>query len=330
MAELGRFEAPDRTTVRSAEADPTQLKRILRRQTLRRSWRMREFYLLLGSAVILLILFKYRPMYGVLIAFKDFHVGKGIWSSPWNNFMWFERIFNDHFFWRAFRNTIILSLLKLAVAFPAPIILALLFNEVRNVAYKRVTQSVSYLPHFISWVVLAGILKELLSVSRGPIPFLMQELGLEVINFMTYRQTFRALLVFTGIWQGIGFGTIIYLAALSGIDPQLYESAALDGANRFQNVVHITIPSLVPVITILLLLSIGNILEQGGDQILNLYNPVVYEVSDIFDTLVLRAGIKEAKYGYATAMQLFQNTVGLVILVSANAVIRRYNEYGVW
>lgn len=310
--------------------DAAQLKRVLRKQTMRRGWRMRHFYVLLSSAILLLILFKYRPMYGILIAFKEFRVGTGIWDSEWNNFLWFERIFSDHFFWRALRNTIILSLLKLIVAFPAPIILALLFNEVQNLTYKRITQSVSYLPHFISWVVLSGILRELLSISRGPVPFLMEQLGFEAINFLTNKPTFRGLLIFTGIWQGVGFGTIIYLAALSGIDPQLYESAAIDGTNRFQNVIHITIPSLLPVITILLLLNIGNILEQGGDQILNLYNPVVYEVSDILDTLVLRSGIQQAKYGYATAMQLFQNMVGMAILLVANTVIRRYNEYGIW
>jgi putative aldouronate transport system permease protein len=306
------------------------LKRVLRRQTVRRAWRMRDFYILLAPAVVLLFLFKYIPMYGIGIAFVDYNIVRGILGSTWNNFKWFDWVFNDPFFWRVLRNTVILAVLRTIFAFPAPIILALLLNEVRVTPYKRTVQSVSYLPHFLSWIVLSGIVRELLSMQSGVVPYIMQELGMEPFSVLTTPETFRALIMIVTIWQSVGWGTIIFLAALSGVDVQLYESAAIDGTNRWQNVIHITIPALVPVITILFLLSVGNILEFGFDPIFNLYNSNVYEKVDVFETLVYRSGIEGARYSYATAVQLFQNAVGLVVLVGANQIVRRYSEYGVW
>ena len=306
------------------------LKRVLRRQTVRRAWRMRDFYILLAPAVVLLFLFKYIPMYGIGIAFVDYNIVRGILGSTWNNFKWFDWVFNDPFFWRVLRNTVILAVLRTIFAFPAPIILALLLNEVRVTPYKRTVQSVSYLPHFLSWIVLSGIVRELLSMQSGAIPYLMERVGMEPFSVLTTPETFRALIMIVTIWQSVGWGTIIFLAALSGVDVQLYESAAIDGTNRWQNVIHITIPALVPVITILFLLSVGNILEFGFDPIFNLYNSNVYEKVDVFETLVYRSGIEGARYSYATAVQLFQNAVGLVVLVGANQIVRRYSEYGVW
>ncbi|CAI8012836.1 Uncharacterized multiple-sugar transport system permease YteP [Geodia barretti] len=291
---------------------------------------MRDFYILLAPAVVLLFLFKYIPMYGIGIAFVDYNIVRGILGSTWNNFKWFDWVFNDPFFWRVLRNTVILAVLRTIFAFPAPIILALLLNEVRVTPYKRAVQSVSYLPHFLSWIVLSGIVRELLSMQSGAIPYLMERVGLEPFSVLTTPETFRALIMIVTIWQSVGWGTIIFLAALSGVDPQLYESAAIDGTNRWQNVIHITIPALVPVITILFLLSVGNILEFGFDPIFNLYNSNVYEKVDVFETLVYRSGIEGARYSYATAVQLFQNAVGLVVLVGANQIVRRYSEYGVW
>ena len=306
------------------------LKQVLRKQTVRRAWRMRDFYVLLAPAVVLLFVFKYIPMYGVSIAFVDYNIVKGILGSTWNNFKWFDWVFNDPFFWRVLRNTVILAVLRTIFSFPAPIILALLLNEVRVTPYKRVVQSVSYLPHFLSWVVLSGIVRELLSMQSGVIPYLMEQVGIEPFPVLTTPSIFRALIMTVTIWQSVGWGTIIFLAALSGVDPQLYESAAIDGTNRWQNVIHITIPALVPVITILFLLSVGNILEFGFDPIFNLYNSNVYEKVDVFETLVYRSGIEGGRYSYATAVQLFQNAVGLVVLVGANQIVRRYSEYGVW
>ena len=323
---VGRYDSFSTEEERAA-----YLKRVLRRQTARRAWRMRDFYLLLAPALVLLFVFKYIPMYGISIAFVDYNIVRGILGSPWNNFKWFDWIFNDYFFWRVLRNTVILAVLRTVFAFPAPIILALLLNEVRSAPYKRVVQSISYLPHFMSWVVLGGIIKELLSPQRGVLPYILQELGMEnVPNLLTTPETFRALIIVVTIWQGVGWGTIVYLAALSGVDPQLYESAAIDGTNRWQNAIHITLPALVPVIVILFLLNVGNILEFGFDVIFNLYNSNVYEVVDVFETLQFRNGIEDAKFSYATAVGLFQNLVGLIVLVGANQIVRRYSEYGVW
>ena len=291
---------------------------------------MREFYALMVIGLTVMVIFKFVPIYGILIAFKDYNVTKGIIGSPWNNFRWFAWIFEDFFFWRVVRNTVVLAFLRLAFAFPAPIVLALLLNEIRWSPYKRTVQTISYLPHFMSWVVLGGIVKELLSPTRGALPHLFTLFGMDAPALLTDADAFRAVLVVSGIWQGVGWGTILYLAALSGVDPQLYESAAMDGANRFHAAIYISLPSLVPVMTILFLLQIGNVLEQGFDQILNVYNPAVYEVADVFETLVYREGIGKQRYSYATAIQLFQNGVGMIVLIFANQVIRRYNEYGVW
>ena len=322
---VGRYDSFSTEKERAA-----YLKRVLRRQTARRAWRMRDFYVLLAPAVALLITFKYVPIYGLGVAFVDYNIVKGVLGSTWNNFKWFEWVFGDYFFWRVLRNTVILAVLRIAVTFPAPIILALLLNEVRVDPYKRVVQTISYLPHFMSWIVLGGIIKELLSPQRGVLPYIFQELGMDVPNLLTNPETFRALITVISTWQTVGWGTIVYLAALSGVDPQLYESAALDGTNRWQNAIHVTLPALVPVIVILFLLSVGNILEFGFDVIFNLYNSNVYEKVDVFETLVYRSGIEDGQYSYATAVGMFQNVVGLIVLVGVNQIVRRHSEYGVW
>ena len=322
---VGRYDS-----FSTEEEQAAYLKRVLRRQTMRRAWRMRDFYLLLAPAAALLFIFKYIPMYGIGVAFVDYNIVRGILGSTWNDFKWFEWVFGDYFFWRVLRNTVILAVLRIIFAFPAPIILALLLNEVRADPYKRVVQSISYLPHFMSWIVLGGIIKELLSTQRGVVPYIMEQLGMDPYPILTTPETFRAFITVVSTWQTVGWGTIVYLAALSGIDPQLYESAAIDGTNRWQNAIHVTLPALVPVIVILFLLSVGNILEFGFDVIFNLYNSNVYEVVDVFETLVYRFGIEDGRYSYATAVGLFQNVVGLIVLIGVNQIVRRHSEYGVW
>ena len=305
-------------------------RKVLRRQTMARAIRYRPIYTLLLVSFSFLIVFKYIPIYGVIIAFKDFNVMTGMRRSPWNNFEHFKWLFQDPFFLRCLFNTFWISMLRIIFAFPCPIILALLLNEVRSTAYKKIVQTISYLPHFISWVILAGILTEILSPQRGIIAYIYRLVGREPVHWLTNAPTFRGLLIVTGIWQGIGWGSIIYLAALTGVDPQLYESASIDGANRFQKAVSISLPSLVPVMVIILLLQVGNILEESFQQIFNLYNPMVYPVSDVFSTYIYRAGIEQARFAYTTAVGLFQNTVGVVVLVIVNGVIRRFSEYAIW
>lgn len=305
-------------------------RQVLKQQTWSRAVRMRAFYVLVLLSMTLIVVFKYLPIYGLAIAFKDFNVIDGIMRSPWNNFKHFKWLTRDPFFTRVFFNTFWLSVLRIIFAFPAPIILSLLLNEVRLSPYKKIVQTISYLPYFISWVILAGIVREFLSPQRGVLAFLYELVGREPVNWLTNVGTFRGLIVVTGIWQGVGWGTVIYLAALSSIDPGLYESSSIDGANRFQKAVFITIPSLVPVITILFILNVGNILDSSFEQIFNLYNPLVYEVADVFDTYIYRAGIEAGRYDYTAAVGLFKNVVGVVVLLLANGIIKRFSEYGLW
>jgi putative aldouronate transport system permease protein len=319
-----------KSTALDSQVISQSYKKIIKRQIISRAIRMRTFYLLLLPAIILLVIFNYVPMYGILLSFKDYNLYDGIMRSPWNNFEHFKRLFDDLFFYRILFNTFYLSILRIVFSFPAPIILALLLNEIGSVVYKKVVQTISYLPHFISWVILAGILSEILSPQRGIVGYVYSLFGREPVNFLVQKSLFRGILVTTGIWQGVGWGTIIYLAALSSIDPGLYESASIDGANRFQKAIHITIPSLIPVMTILFILTLGGILRESFGQIFNLYNPLVYKVADVFSTYIYRMGIEQAVYDYTTAIGLFQNIVGVIIILLANTIIKRYSEYGIW
>ena len=296
--------------------------------------RARRYLMLYGFCVIpvaALLVFHYIPIYGILLAFKDFKYNLGILGSPWNDFQHFRDLFTDPFFPRIVRNSIIISVLKIIFAFPAPILLAILINEIHTSSLKRTIQSISYLPHFMSWVVLAGIIEELLSPQRGVPLFFATLFGAErVPDLLADPQFFRAMLVMTHIWQAIGWGSIIYFAAISTIDPELYEVAALDGAGRVRMAWHITVPSLVPVITVVFILQIGRLLNAGFDQIFNLYHPLVYEVADILDTYEYRVGILRGEFGIGTAVGLFKNVIGVTLLVGANLIIKRYNQYGIW
>lgn len=290
----------------------------------------RVLYLLLIIPVLHLIVFSYLPMYGVIIAFKDFRIMKGILGSPWNDFEHFRTLLTDPFFKRAFFNTIKISLLRLIFGFPAPIIFALLLNEVAALKFKKTVQTISYLPHFISWVVIGGLFRSLLSSRDGAINYLIVLFGGKPINILAEPVGFIVTLIVTGIWQGVGWGSIIYLASISSIDPGLYDSARIDGANRFQMALKITIPSITNSIVILYILSLGGILSAGFDQVFNLYNPLVYPVADIIDTFVFRKGIVEARYDFSAAVGLFKNVVGVGLVLLSNAVIRKRSEYSLW
>ncbi len=269
-------------------------------------------------------------MYGILIAFKNFSPGLGIWDSPWNNFEHFKRLFSDFLFLRALQNTVVISLLKIIIVFPAPIIFAILLNEITNEKFKKVSQSISYLPHFMSWVILSAMVIEVFSPQRGIINFFITLVGGEPINFMSDKTAFIPILILTDMWKELGWGAIIYLATIASIDPQLYEAADMDGAGRFHKMIHITLPSIMPMVIILFILRLGSVLNAGFDQILNLYNPLVYEVADIIDTYVYRSGLEQFQFDYATAVGLFKNVVGIVLILSANAIIRRKSEHGIW
>lgn len=287
-------------------------------------------YILLLPGLTYLIIFKYGPMYGVIIAFKDFRLARGIWGSEWIGFENFHYLFTSKTFFLVFKNSIILSLLTLICGFPAPLILALLLNEFRLQTYKRAIQSVLYLPHFISWVVVAGIVISFLSPGRGVVSHIVSFLGWEPQAYLLSSDHFRAILILSGIWKGAGWGTIVYLAALSGIDQNLYEAAIIDGVNRFQRVWYVTIPGIASTVVVLLILSMGGILSNGFEQIYMLYSPMVYNVADVFETYTFRVGLMEGRFSYGTAVGVFQSFVGMILILVTNAIARRLGEQGLW
>lgn len=282
--------------------------------------------------VIWLIIFAYLPMYGIIIAFKEFQIGMGILGSPWVGFTQFKMFFNNPEFFNIMKNTLGISILKLVLGFPAPIILALLLNELTHEKFKKLVQSVSYLPHFISWVIMAGILTRILSGEGGVINELLLAIGLlqEPVTFLGEPEYFWGILVLSDIWKGVGWGSIIYLAAISNIDQGMYEAAAIDGAKRFQRILHITLPSIAPTIVILLIFSVSGILNAGFDQIYLLQNPLVLDVGEVLDTYVYKIGISQARYSYSTAVGLFKSIVGFVLILMTNWLAKKVSEQGIF
>lgn len=293
-------------------------------------WKHKYLVLLFAPAILYYVIFHYVPIYGLLLAFKNYKFSLGIWGSEWVGLEHFKDLFSLGSFWEVFRNTIVISGYKLIYGFPAPIILALLLNEVRHALFKRAVQTISYLPHFLSWVVIAGLFTQFLSPSIGPINILLQSIGLQPIYFLADSNWFRTVLVSTEIWKDIGWGTIIYLAALTGINPELYEASKVDGASRFQNIYYITLPSMAPVITIMLIFAIGKMVNDDFDQIFNLYNPSVYNVGDVLSTYTYRRGLIQMEYSFATAVGLFKNVIAFVMIIATNAIAKKINNYGLW
>jgi putative aldouronate transport system permease protein len=289
---------------------------------LKEVYRHREYLLLLLPALVIFLLFRYIPMAGIVIAFKKYTIAGGLFGSPWVGFTYFERLFDSEKFYQVLWNSIRISFLKIAIGFPGPIIFALLLNEVRQLTWKKSFQTISYLPHFVSWVVVGGVVRDVLSV-HGVVNGMIGLFGAEPRLFLQEMHSFLPIVITSMIWKNIGWGSIIYLAAITSIDPELYEAAEIDGAGRVQRMWHITLPSITHVIIILFLLRIGNILEAGFDQIFNLYNPLVYDVADIIDTYVYREGISGFQYSLTAAASLFQNLVGLMLLLMVNFVTRR-------
>lgn len=290
-----------------------------------------DLCLMLLPVIAYFIIFKYIPMGGIVIAFKDFKLGLGISGSEWVGLANFVDAFRTRLFIRSVRNTLVISLLKLCVGFPAPIILALLLNEVRHNAYKRVVQTISYLPHFLSWVIMAGILSQLLSPNNGAVNALLKTLGRkDPVPFLLDNAYFRGTVVISDVWKGVGWGSILYLATISSIDPTLYEAAICDGASRPQRVRYITLPCIMPTITIMLILNLGGILDAGFDQLLNLYSSAVYETGDIIDTYVYRVGLVDWNYKLSTAIGLFKNIIGFVLVAGSNAVAKAIGGNGIW
>jgi len=291
----------------------------------------RLLYFMMLPGIAYFILFHYVPMYGVTLAFKNFMFTEGILGSPWVGLKHFEKAFSDPYFFQILRNTVLISLYKLIFGFPVPIIFAILVNEVTSSRFKKIVQTASYLPHFISWVVMGGIFIMIFSFN-GPVNELIKLFGMDPVLFMADERYFRALLVITDIFKTFGWGSIIYFAAISGIDPQLYEAAVMDGATRWQRMRLITLPMLVPVIAIMLILHMSSILDAGFDQIFNMYNSSVFNVSDIIDTYVYRKGLVDMQYSYSSAVGLFKSAIALVLVLTVNRIVRATGgkEYALW
>jgi putative aldouronate transport system permease protein len=299
-------------------------------KTLRYMWKYRTLYFLALLPIAYFIIFKYVPMLGAVIAFKDYNVFKGIVESEWVGLQHFKAMFEYPDFLSTFVNTLLINLYDLVFAFPAPIVLALLLNELRHARFKRLVQTVIYMPHFLSWVIVSGVVVALLSPSTGMVNSVLGWFGIEPIYFMGENEYIRTIIIGSGLWRDIGWGTIIYLAALAGVNPDLYEAAEIDGANRWQQTLSITIPSILPTVMILFLLKIGNFMEFGFERVFVFLNPLNIQNGEIIDTYVYKAGLLEMQYSYTTAVGLFNSVIGLILVYIANSLSKKATGEGLF
>ncbi|WYP26411.1 sugar ABC transporter permease [Alkalihalobacillus sp. FSL W8-0930] len=306
------------------------LKAARRKERVNKLKKNKLIYLMIAPGILYFLIYKYFPMYGLIIAFQDYKPYLGITGSPWVGFAHFERLFQDPDFWMIFKNTIVLFILQLVIAFPIPIILALMLNEIRHQFYKKSIQTLIYIPHFMSWVVIVSISYVMLTLDGGIINSLLRAMGFGPINFLLSEEWFRPMYILQIIWRESGWGTIIFLAAIAGVDPQLYEAAKIDGASRLRQIWHITLPSIRSVIIILLILKIGDVLELGFEHVYLLLNSSNRAVAEIFDTYVFTAGLQQGQFSYSTAVGFFKGIVGLILVIGANKLAKKYGEEGVY
>lgn len=288
-----------------------------------------SLYMIVAPVLIYYLIFHYVPIYGAVIAFKDYIPTKGIWGSPWVGFKHFQAFFDSYYFWRILKNTLVISLTSLVFGFPAPIILALLINEVKSRYFSRFVQTVTYMPHFISLVVVCGLIIDFTRDS-GMVNTIIGLFGGEKETMLNKAGYFVPLYVTSEIWQEVGWGSIIYLAAMGSIDPQLYEAATIDGAGRWKQTLHVTLPGIASTIIILLILKVGGILSVGYEKIILLYNPAIYESSDVISTFVYRKGLQEFGWSFSSAVGLFNSTINFVLLLGANRISKKINNSGLW
>jgi putative aldouronate transport system permease protein len=300
------------------------------RSSFRQYWLL---YLMMIPGVLYFLVFKYAPMVGVVMAFKQYSPYSGIaglFTSEWAGFQWFSRFTNSIYFERLVRNSFVISLKKIIVCFPASIILALMLNSVPNLRFKKSIQTISYLPHFLSMVVICSIVRSLVSVDGGLVNAIIKMFGADPIVFLGSKQHFHSILVISELWRTVGWGSIIYLAAITGIDPNLYEAAKVDGANWHHQIWHITLPGIASIISLMLILRSGDLLDAGFEQIFLLYSSSVYEVADIIDTYVYREGLINLNYSYSTAVNLFKSVIALILVLSSNSFAKRMGQEGIW
>lgn len=290
----------------------------------------KEYYIMLIPGFLFFLIFCYGPMYGLIIAFQDYYPLKGIDGSTFVGLKHFKSLFSNPFFLSVLKNTLVISLYKLLICFPAPIFLCLVLNEIKSIKFKKVAQSISYLPHFVSWVVVSGIIIEFLSPSRGPVNILLQNMGIDPVFFVGDARYFRSVLVLSDMWKSIGWGSIVYLAAVTSVDPALYEAAEMDGAGRIQRILHITLPALAPIVTVMLIMESGKILNDSFEQVYNFLSPTTYGVGDVISTFVYRMGIQNMQYSFTTAVDLFKNIISFGLVMLTNYIARRTNDYALW
>lgn len=294
---------------------------------IRQHW---EMYLLLLPGILFMLLFKYTPMYGVVIAFQDFNIFSGIGGSEWVGLQQFEKLFHSPEFAQVLINTLLISFYKIVLLFPLPILIALLLNEVRVLWFKKTVQTIVYLPHFLSWVIITSLFVTILSPSGGMVNELIKTFGGTPIAFFTDNSIFRSLVVFTAGWKEAGWNAIIFIAAIAGIEQEQYEAAEIDGAGRIQQMLHITLPGILPTIVLMFILRIGNVLEAGTEQILTMYNPIVYETGDVIGTYVYRMGLGKLDYSFSTAVGLFNSVVGFLLVIFGNQLSKKLVKRSIW
>ncbi|GGG08174.1 ABC transporter permease [Paenibacillus abyssi] len=294
---------------------------------MKRHW---QLYLLVFLPLVYLFIFKYIPMYGAQIAFRDFSIVRGFTGSEWVGLKHFNDFFNSPNFWMLIKNTLFISLYSLAVGFPAPIILALALNEVRSLRFKKTVQMVTFAPYFISTVVMVSMIILFLSPRLGFVDLIVRSLGMESINFMGVPGYFKSIFVLSNVWQGIGYGAVIYLAALAGINPDLYEAAKVDGASRLQKVLHIDLPGIMPAAIILLILNVGQIMNVGFEKIYLMQNPLNLSTSEVISTYVYKIGLLGANFSFSSAVDLFNSVINLILLLTVNYAARRFSDSSLW
>lgn len=310
--------------------ESASIKKSRRHEILKNIKKNKLIYLMILPGILYFFIYKYLPMTGLVISFQDYKPYLGISGSEWVGFEHFERLFTSPDFWMIFRNTLILFALQIIIFFPIPIIISLMLNEVRHSLYKRGIQTLIYIPHFMSWVVIVSISYVMLTLDGGIINSLIEYFGFEKINFLMNEEWFRPMYILQVIWREAGWGTIIFLAAITGVDPQLYEAAKMDGANRLRQMWHITLPAIRSVIIIMLILKIGDVLELGFEHVYLLLNASNREVGEIFDTYVYTAGLQQGQFSYSTAVGFFKGVVGLILVIFANRLAKRFGEEGIY
>lgn len=305
-------------------ADKTNVQR--KKKNWQKDW---QLHLMILPGLLFILIFKYMPLGGITIAFKEFLPGKGIWGSPWVGLENFEYMLALPDTKRVMWNTLFIAAAKILINFPVPIIISILLNEVKNHRFKRSVQTIIYLPYFISWVILAGIIQDLFA-KEGLINQFLGIFGAEPVFFLGNKYAFLGVLIGTDVWKNFGYNTVVYLAAITGIDETLYEAAKIDGANRFQQIWNVTLPGIAPIVVLMMILNLGNVLNAGFEQIFNLYNPLVYETADIIDTFVYRISLVEANYSLGTAVGLLKSAVSFILIVTSYKIANKYSDYTVF